>query len=360
MEQLLLSLEWVKGHVWVAEVALLIFVLTGLNFLLKRALARSKEEAVRERDDWKLQFDLAILAPARAVLWVVLVAFLLDLFFRNFEVKGVFSYVSHLRNAGIVLCFAWFLMRWKKDVLRSLRSKSVDGEGTIDLTSIEILNKVGTIVIITLSFLVLLSLLSVDIVPLVTFGGIGAAALGFASKDVMANFFGGLMLHVSRPFALHDMVELPQKKVLGQIERIGWYFTAIRDMDKKLAYLPNNVFTTELLVNYSRMTHRYLNEVFTIRFGDAEKVSKLTEKVLLLLRNHAEIDQHQRINVHVAKIGDVGIDIEVKAYIMATRYELFMDVRQEILLDIGRIFDQVGVDKPLTSFGIVNLPTGRE
>lgn len=352
MEILTDSYEWILNHIWVAEIALLLLLLTGLNFVLKKALIHSRDKA--QKNDWQFHLDLALLSPARALLWVIVLAFTIDLLVRNFELKGIFLYVPHLRNTGIVVCFTWFLLRWKTDVYKAMRTRNLKGKVSFDLTSLEILDKVFTIAVLFLTFLILLSLFHIDILPLVTFGGIGAAALGFASKDVIANFFGGLMLYISRPFSVNDLIELPQKKLTGYIEQIGWYFTSIRDLDKNLIYVPNFFFPTEPVVNLSRMTHRKLDEIITVRHSDVEKIPSLIEAITHALKKNSHIDQYLRTDVHLLKIAHHGLEIEIKAYVSDTRYEEFMQIRQKILLEICHLIEKAGAQKPLLTTTLIN------
>jgi len=116
----------------------------------------------------------------------------------------------------------------------------------IDKPSIDFLGKILTIIIVFISFLMILQIVGGDIMPLVAFGGIGAAAIGFAAKDVIANFFGGLMLFITRPFVNGDLIEMPSNNIIGHIETIGWYNTCIRELSKMAVYVPNSSFSTAL------------------------------------------------------------------------------------------------------------------
>jgi MscS family membrane protein len=321
-------LDLIRAHRWAAEVLALFVILGLLTLGLRRAVSKER----------KFRFDLAILAPARAFIWLILLAFIIELLFR--DSAGLFAYVPPLRNAGIVFCCAWFLLRWKKEIVRSLKHQE---EETINLTSLEMLNKVGTIFVISLSALIILSLFKIDIVPLVTFGGIGAAALGFASKDMMGNFFGGLMIHISQPFALQDQIELPQKNINGHIEKIGWYFSAIRDLDKRLVYVPNSCFTTDYLINISRMTHRLLHDTFAIRYADLSKIQPLTEQITRVLREHPDVDATLPISVYLHDFSDKGLEIEVKAYLQVTRYDQYKSLKHKLLIQIADQIEQSGI-----------------
>jgi len=54
--------------------------------------------------------------------------------------------------------------------------------------------------------LVILQTLGYSVSGVLAFGGIGGIAVGFAAKDLLANFFGGLMLYMDRPFVVGDWV----------------------------------------------------------------------------------------------------------------------------------------------------------
>ena len=92
-------------------------------------------------------------------------------------------------------------------------------------------------VIITAT-LVVLQTLGVSVSGVLALGGIGGLAIGFAAKDLLANFFGGLMLYLDRPFAVGDWIRSPDREIEGDVEQIGWRLTRIRTFDKPAALHP--------------------------------------------------------------------------------------------------------------------------
>ena len=50
----------------------------------------------------------------------------------------------------------------------------------------------------------MLQTLGYSISGLLALGGVGGIAIGFAAKDLLANFFGGLMSYLDRPFKIGD------------------------------------------------------------------------------------------------------------------------------------------------------------
>jgi MscS family membrane protein len=345
---------WILEHFWVAEVVIVLAGLLFLNFLLKKLIFRSKAIAHFKENDWRSHLDYAALAPARALLWLLLAFFLIELIDREAGLGGLFSFAAPLRNAGIVLSLSWFLLRWRKVFHNAIASRRSKGKLTFDPVSLEIIGKIFTIAVVFVSLLIILQIFGLDIVPLMTFGGIGVAAMGIASKDVIANFFGGLMIYVTRPFTAGDLIELPQKKIIGHVEEIGWYLTSVRDQQKKPIYIPNSIFSTELLINLSRRTHRRIEEVIQIRSDDVKKVFPIIEKIRTFFEHHSEIDHNQTVHVFFKAFGSYSLDIEVEAYTLSTRYEEFMEIKQKILLEIYDIVVKSGADMPYpTSYVIL-------
>ena len=155
------------------------------------------------------------------------------------------SLIVLARDVIAVFLAATGFFRWKKMFYDSLLSRR--GKAGFDPASLSLLSKLFTLFTGMIASLTVLHILGMDIVPLITFGGIGAAAMAFASIDVVANFFSGLMLHIARPFTIGDQVELPGKKIGGRVEEIGWCSTALRDKQKRPIYLPNSLFASEAL-----------------------------------------------------------------------------------------------------------------
>ena len=62
---------------------------------------------------------------------------------------------------------------------------------------------------------VVLQTLGFSVSGVLAFGGIGGLAVGFAAKDLLANFFGGLTIYLDRPFAVGDWIRSPDREDRG-------------------------------------------------------------------------------------------------------------------------------------------------
>lgn len=336
--------DWIFSRNWIAELTVVLVLFILFNFFLKGFLNRAKTKARLIENDWKSHIDTVAMAPIQFLLWICLIAFSIDILVRELELEGVFEIVPSLRDTGIVLCLAWLALRWKKAVHDSIVSRRLKGKTSFDLITLELISKLFTIGVLFIVLLLVMQILGLNVVPLLTFGGIGAAAIAFASKDVFANFFGGLMLNLTRPFTVNDQIELPQRKVVGQIEEIGWYLTVIRDLQKRPIYMPNSVFSSELVINLSRITHRRIEETIGLRYADIGSSEAIAEEIRQYFQSHPNIDHNLPVYVYIHTLASSSVDLEVKAYTLCTRYEEFMEIKQKVLLEIYRIVKKYNGD----------------
>ena len=213
----------------------------------------------------------------------------------------------------------------------------MEGKHTLDGSTAHVIDKLMSITIFFVSLMIVLQVVGLDIVPLLTVSGIGAAILGFASRDVVSNFFGGVMIYITRPLAVDEQIAIPGKSVHGVVEEIGWYLTTIRDMQKKLLYIPNSVFSTEALVNYSRMTHRRIDERVRLSTKAGFQAETIIKEIRDYISTHPEIDSKEEIDVFLLSINPWGVILEIKAYTKSTKYLKFMEAKQQILLQLHKI-----------------------
>ena len=112
----------------------------------------------------------------------------------------------------------------------------------IDETTVDAVAKLLRISVIITGVLVALQSLGYSISGVLAFGGVGGIAVGFAARDLLANFFGGLMIYMDRPFNVGEWIRSPDKEIEGTVEKIGWRLTTIRTFDKRPLYVPNSLF----------------------------------------------------------------------------------------------------------------------
>ncbi len=202
------------------------------------------------------------------------------------------------------------------------------------------------IALIFTALLFSIQLLGYPISGLLAIGGAGTIIAGLAARDMLSNFFGGLMIHLDRPFSEGDWIRSPDKAMEGVVEHIGWRLTCIRTLDRRPLYVPNAVFTTILVENPSRMTHRRINERFKVRHEDGLRLPVILEEIRSMLQAHPGIDHRQSCLVNFVAFTDYGLECEVYAFGLSkhTGHAESVALQEDILFQILAIIRKQGAE----------------
>ena len=163
--------------------------------------------------------------------------------------------------------------------------------------------------------------------------------MGFAAKDLLANFFGGLMIYLDRPFSVGDWVRSPDKEIEGTVEDIGWRLTRIRTFDKRPLYIPNSSFASISVENPSRMSNRRIYETVGIRYADINAMGSIVDQVTAMLIKHPEIDTQQTMIVNFNRFSASSLDFFVYTFTKTTDWIEFHKIKQDILLQVAAIIE---------------------
>ena len=234
---------------------------------------------------------------------------------------------------------ALFLVRF----IREIESGMV--KGGADITTVQAIGKLLRISVIITAALTVLQTLGVSISGILAFGGIGGIAVGFAAKDLLANFFGGLMLYLDRPFVVGDWIRSPDRNIEGTVEAIGWRLTVIRTFDQRPLYVPNSVFASVAIENPSRMRNRRIYETIGVRYDDAAKVKLIVDEVRQFLLNDADIESEERtLMVNFSAFNASSLDFMVYAFTKTTNWIEYNAIKERILLAIFDIIEKHGAE----------------
>jgi MscS family membrane protein len=323
---------------WWIKVIFGMIALLAAQYGIKRILARAEE---KNRQGWKARIGKIFRLPLTLLVWILGAIYLVDLLGEHVGLSVASQYLDALRKTMVVGCITWTFYRWKHEVELSILAQPTK---KVDSTTVQMVGRLATVAVAVLSGLIILQIFGVNTAPLLAFGTIGAASIGFAGKDVIANFCSGIMLHVTRPFVIGDQIYLPEKDLEGHIEEIGWFRTSIRDKEKRAVYLPNNYFSTMVLINVSRMTHRRIKQHIKIGFNNINKISEIVDKMRVHLENSPTIDTHYPLHVFLKTFGDYACEIEIEAYSTLTDQEEFNRFQHKLLLELQFILQDMHVE----------------
>ena len=329
------TLAWMLSAFGVVGAALL------LNLVLRRIFNRLHARALDSHHYWDDAVVQALRRPLACGVLVGGVGVALEI---AHDAGGLppFAPDGALRMVVVVALLAWFLVRLVNEGERGIAVRYEDKGEPYDRTTLDAIAKLLRMAVLVVASLVVLQTLGVSIAGVLAVGGMGGIAVGFAARDLLANFFGGLMIYLDRPFAVGDWIRSPDREIEGTVEQIGWRQTRIRTFDRRPLYVPNSVFTTIAVENPSRMQNRRIYETIGLRYDDAGKLAIVLTDVERMLRAHPEIDTKRILMVNFNTFAPSSLDFFVYTFTKETDWARFHRIKQDVLLKILDIIESHG------------------
>ena len=328
---------------WVASllaIALLTLILNQLAQVLLRNLARMTQRTSSVWDDALVQ---TASKPILLAMWVIGAGFMARVLQTQID-ESFLDELMAVRDVALITCVAWFLLRFTGKVGRNITAARESRGEEIDHTTVDALGKLARLVILVLALLMGAQTLGFQVTGLLALGGVGGIAVGFAAKDLLANFFGGLTIYLDRPFSVGEWIRSPDKQLEGTVEYISWRHTRIRAFNRNPIYVPNAVFTTIVLENPSRMTHRRIKETIGLRYDDFAVVAPIVADIKAMLINHPDIDANTTLIVNFNGFGPSSLDLLIYTFTRTVIWVEYHQVKQDVLLRIGEIIAGHGAE----------------
>jgi len=322
-----------------------LFVLATLllNFVLRRILLRAEKRAAHTKTQWDDVFINALKKPLSLLIWMVGLGLIVS-FLEDYTSPKVFEYINNAKNVGIIVSFFWFFSRLVRNIEEKVIETKLAEDTKFDKTTPIAISKLVRLALMITAALVVLQTLGISVSGVVAFGGVGGIAVGFAARDLLANFFGGLMIFLDRPFSVGDWVRSPDRNIEGTVDHIGWRLTRIITFEKRPLYVPNSVFTNIIVENPSRMSNRRIKETIGLRYDDLQSMDKIVADVKAMLKEHPAIDAGQTLIVNFNAFNASSADFFIYAFTKTTEWALFHEIKQEVLLEIAKIIEQNGAE----------------
>ena len=328
----------------------LVLVILGI-FLSNEALRWLIRKATRTSQTLNINI-LKSLRPAVYFLWLAFVVGIILVFTNTFIGWNIdLNVVSKSVFIVILVSLNIFLLIFFSRQAKSSKSKKID-PSLIKATS-----SLAKLLLVSVSALLILQNLGVNTAGLLALGSVGGLAVGFASKDMLTNFFGGLTIYLDRPFKTGDWIRSPERNIEGTVESISWRRTVIRTFDKRPLYVPNSTFLNLIIENPSRMSNRRIYETIGIRYQDAEKLSQIIIEIKDYLQNNPNIDAEQTLMVNFNKFADSSLDIMIYCFCKTVVWAEYHRVKDEVLQKINQIItnNQAQIAFPTKTLEISHL-----
>lgn len=170
---------------------------------------------------------------------------------------------------------------------------------------------------------------------------IGAAglAIGFALQGTLANFAGGVLILVFKPFKVGDLIDA--QGYLGTVEEIEIFVTKILTPDNRLVILPNGALSNGSVKNLTAKNEIRVD--LTVGIAYDEDIKTARKLLLEVMENHPKVLKEPAPLVALSELADSSVNLAVRPWCDPNDY---WDVYFEVLEGAKDTLDKAGITIP--------------
>lgn len=244
------------------------------------------------------------------------------------------EYSPRLISAVLIFIIGWGAIRLIKKLVVKIMTKR-EMEPTLSKFLADIL--IWTLKI--LLFVTVISRLGVENSSFVAIIGAAGLAIGLALQGSLANFAGGVLIIMFKPFKVGDFIEA--QSVSGTVKQIQIFVTQLATVDNQVIFVPNGALSNGTIINYSYATTRRANLTIGISYGS--NIKKAKELAMEVMINHPAVLKEPEPMVLVDSLADSSINLAVRPW---ANLEDFFTMRSDILEQIKLKFDENNIEIP--------------
>ena len=209
-------------------------------------------------------------------------------------------------------------------------------------TLLSLLNTTYKVLIIVLGIATAAQIAGFPIGSIVAGAGLVGLTISLAAQESASNLFSGIVILLDKPFSVGDWITVGD--VEGEVIDINFRSTRIRSLDKTVNIITNSKICSATVQNAALRTMRPYKFTLGVTYGTSRpQLEKLMADLRTMLDNSPYTNKGTNI-VQLTGFGDSSINILVSAYLTTNVYTKFLEMQNELNLNIMDIMQANGVD----------------
>ena len=230
-------------------------------------------------------------------------------------------------------------------IVLSLTNKAVK-KMKLEPTANKFVSSLIHVVVYAVAVLVIAGTLGVDVTSLVAIFSVVGAAFALAAQNTLANFFGGILLLVSKPLLAGEYVVTTGGE--GVVQEVGLLHTNFLMPDNRVVVVPNNTIVSGVIVNCSRGGTRRVDLNFSISYdADMESVKRVIVEVMEA--NPMVLREPELPFARVTAFGESAVTYTARFWCKGSD---FWPVQYDLLEQTKKALDKAGIEIPYNHLNV--------
>ncbi len=183
----------------------------------------------------------------------------------------------------------------------------------------------GSLTSITLKILLLITIVStlgVEMTSFIAIIGAAGLAVGLALQGSLANFAGGVLILLFKPFRIGDFIDAQGHS--GTVSQIEVFNTTLKTPDNKTVIIPNGSLSNGSITNFSTEDTRRVDLVFGIGYGnDIKKAEKILKEIV---SKEKQVLKNPESFVRVGELADSSVNFTVRLWCKKKIIGMFISI----------------------------------
>jgi small conductance mechanosensitive channel len=249
-------------------------------------------------------------------------------------IELIMTYGPKLLLAIVVLLIGLWIVKFVVKAFRKAMEK-----GGMDVSLQSFLASLANILLKALLFISVASMVGIATTSFVAILGAAGLAIGLALQGSLANFAGGVLILLFKPFKVGDFINAQDHA--GTVDSIKVFFTVLKTPDNKTIIIPNGALSNSSIVNFSTESRRRVDMTFGISYAD--DIQKAKAILNRLVAADTRILKEPEPAVVLSELADSSVNFAVRTWCEAADYwKIYFDMHEKVKLE----FDKEGISIP--------------
>jgi small conductance mechanosensitive channel len=209
----------------------------------------------------------------------------------------------------------------------------------VDQTLVPFLGNLLSWLLKILLFISVSSMIGIATTSFVAILGAAGLAVGLALQGSLANFAGGVLILIFKPYSVGDLVE--SQGHLGVVKEVQIFNTILLTPNNKRVVIPNGILSNGSLVNYS--AEGSLRVDLTIGIAYQSDIPKAKQVLVEMMRENAKVFADPAPMVAVSELADSSVNLAVRPWCTVADY---WDVYFQVTEDAKSVLEANGITIP--------------
>ena len=211
--------------------------------------------------------------------------------------------------------------------------------------AIYFLFQIGEVVFKVALLISVVAFLGIPTTSFVAIIGSVGLAIGLSLQGSLANFAGGFLILMLKPFKSGDFITGAGHS--GTVQEIQIFYTRLLTPDNKLIIVPNAQLSNDSIINFSSSDTRRLD--LQLGVGYTQDIDKVKEVIQSVLSCHPSILKDPEPFIRLAEWADSSINFTVRVWV---RKEDFWATHFDLLEEMKKAFDKENIEIPFPKMDV--------